>query len=415
MLRRALVAALTAQTVQISLAATIYKISASYLGDQCDGTPYAVYASTSTDCTATGCSPGSSNINADMQTIDCSTDYIQAIRDKFGSSPYLIKQMNVDETCSTLSMAFGYPASGTCVGAYDRSYYVVASLNKNGSASVKSYNERSCLSSDLYQIDSANKTTLEQHLCDAKAYSWYSSNDVESSNSGSNETSAKKETLQSSGRAMVDSVLLQKATRDKFGSSPYIIELVYGDENCSYFGMGYGYPASGTCVGGYTANDSYYVIASLHKDGSASLELFPDRSCLSESIYSAESGDKEAVETHECDANWFRWYSSNDVLDASGSALTSGSSGDVSSAALSNGDILGIVLGSFVFLMVFLVAVFLRQRQKAKANESTIHSLSAVSAASLEATIRGQTGLWNDDIITTKRIPRDKGTKWIGY
>ncbi|KAF1778643.1 Protein kinase-like domain [Phytophthora cactorum] len=175
-----------------------------------------------------------------------------------------------------------------------------------------------------------------------------------------------------------------------------------------HFGMGYGYPASGTCVGGYTANDSYYVIASLHKDGSASLELFPDRSCLSESIYSAESGDKEAVETHECDANWFRWYSSNDVLDASGSALTSGSSGDVSSAALSNGDILGIVLGSFVFLMVFLVAVFLRQRQKAKANESTIHSLSAVSAASLEATIRGQTGLWNDDIITTKRIPRDK-------
>ncbi|KAG6970407.1 hypothetical protein JG687_00002643, partial [Phytophthora cactorum] len=792
MLRRALVAALTAQTVQISLAATIYKISASYLGDQCDGTPYAVYASTSTDCTATGCSPGSSNINADMQTIDCSTDYIQAIRDKFGSSPYLIKQMNVDETCSTLSMAFGYPASGTCVGAYDRSYYVVASLNKNGSASVKSYNERSCLSSDLYQIDSANKTTLEQHLCDAKAYSWYSSNDVESSNSGSNETSvndpgkddrgphdeglstagiivivlglsafvativavtlfvykrrikaqalkdtkattlnsdrssvalletpgtgqsglgrsvlgktglwdddvitakriprdkvqtqklisrgafgevyagifngqqvaikvllpstrtnlkqvneflaeakmnatmdhphivafvgvawdslsdlcvvleymhggelralldqylkskhpvgfnkqkattalqvchaltylhsldppvvhrdlksrnilfssdmeaklsdfgisrerldqtmtagvgtslwmapevmmgeryddkadmfsfgvvlseldvhtmpyaqAKKETLQSSGRAMVDSrfTVLRalaltavvhtgrfvsaakmysisasylgdqcggtpyavnisrddnctietcspssntssadmitvvcaldyiQATRDKFGSSPYIIELVYGDENCSYFGMGYGYPASGTCVGGYTANDSYYVIASLHKDGSASLELFPDRSCLSESIYSAESGDKEAVETHECDANWFRWYSSNDVLDASGSALTSGSSGDVSSAALSNGDILGIVLGSFVFLMVFLVAVFLRQRQKAKANESTIHSLSAVSAASLEATIRGQTGLWNDDIITTKRIPRDK-------
>ncbi|KAG3036713.1 hypothetical protein PC121_g1309 [Phytophthora cactorum] len=253
----------------------MYSISASYLGDQCGGTPYAVNISRDDNCTIETCSPSSNTSSADMITVVCALDYIQA-------------------------------------------------------------------------------------------------------------------------------------TRDKFGSSPYIIELVYGDENCSYFGMGYGYPASGTCVGGYTANDSYYVIASLHKDGSASLELFPDRSCLSESIYSAESGDKEAVETHECDANWFRWYSSNDVLDASGSALTSGSSGDVSSAALSNGDILGIVLGSFVFLMVFLVAVFLRQRQKAKANESTIHSLSAVSAASLEATIRGQTGLWNDDIITTKRIPRDK-------
>ncbi|ETK90654.1 TKL protein kinase, partial [Phytophthora nicotianae] len=85
-------------------------------------------------------------------------------------------------------MAFGYPASGTCVGAYDKSYYVIASLNENGSASLKYYNERSCLSSQLYKTDFANKTTLEQHLCDAKAYTWYSSNDVESS-SGSNETS----------------------------------------------------------------------------------------------------------------------------------------------------------------------------------------------------------------------------------
>ncbi|ETO58519.1 TKL protein kinase [Phytophthora nicotianae P1976] len=123
-----------------------------------------------------------------MQTIDCSTDYIQVIRDKFGSSPYIIEQMNTDKTCKTLSMAFGYPASGTCVGAYDKSYYVIASLNENGSASLKFFNERSCSSNDLYKTDFANKTTLEQHLCDAKAYSWYSSNDVESS-SGSNETS----------------------------------------------------------------------------------------------------------------------------------------------------------------------------------------------------------------------------------
>ncbi|KAF4147761.1 hypothetical protein GN958_ATG03116 [Phytophthora infestans] len=97
-----LVAVLAAQSVQISRAATLFKISASYLGDQCDGTPYAVYASSATDCTATKCSPGSSNINADMQTIDCSTDYIQVVRDKFANSPYLIEQMNTDETCNTL-------------------------------------------------------------------------------------------------------------------------------------------------------------------------------------------------------------------------------------------------------------------------------------------------------------------------
>ncbi|ETP48461.1 TKL protein kinase [Phytophthora nicotianae P10297] len=254
----------------------MYSISASYLGDQCGGTPYAINIFRDNNCSIETCSPSSNTSSADMRTVDCASDYIQA-------------------------------------------------------------------------------------------------------------------------------------ARDKFGSSPYIIELVFRDENCSDFGMGYGYPASGTCVGGYTANDSYYVIASLNKDGSASLELYPDRSCLSESLYSVESGDKEAVQTHECDANWFKWYSSNDAADTSGSTLTSGSvSGDSSSAALSNGDILGIILGSFVFLMVFLVAVFLRLRQKLKSNASTIDSLSATSAASIEAAIRGQTGLWNDDIITTKRIPRDK-------
>ncbi|KAL3669706.1 hypothetical protein V7S43_005087 [Phytophthora oleae] len=122
-----------------------------------------------------------------MQTIDCSTDYIQVIRDKFGDSPYLIEQMNTDETCKKLSMAFGYPASGTCVGAYDKSYYVIASLNMNGSASVKFFNQRSCLTSDWYKTDSVNQTALEGHLCGEHAYSWYSSNDVESS-SGSSES-----------------------------------------------------------------------------------------------------------------------------------------------------------------------------------------------------------------------------------
>lgn len=179
--------ALVAHTLQVSCAAPLYKISASYLGDQCNGTPYAVYASSATDCKATTCSAGSSNINADMQTIDCSTDYIQVMRDKFGDSPYLIEQMNTDKTCKTLSMAFGYPASGNCVGAYDKSYYVIASLNPNGSASVKFYNQRSCLTSDWYKTDSVDQKALEDHLCTEKAYSWYSSNDIESS-SGSSES-----------------------------------------------------------------------------------------------------------------------------------------------------------------------------------------------------------------------------------
>eukprot|EP00644_Phytophthora_capsici_P015988 jgi/Phyca11/10461/fgenesh1_pm.PHYCAscaffold_49_\ len=87
-------------------------------------------------------------------------------------------------------MAFGYPASGNCVGAYDKSYYVIASLNPNGSASVKFYNQRSCLTSDWYKTDSVDQKALEDHLCTEKAYSWYSSNDIESSSGSSESTVA---------------------------------------------------------------------------------------------------------------------------------------------------------------------------------------------------------------------------------
>ncbi|RLN48028.1 hypothetical protein BBJ29_005106 [Phytophthora kernoviae] len=61
-------------------------------------------------------------------------------------------------------MGYGYPASGACVGAYDKSYYVIASLNSNGSASLQYSSERSCLSDSLYRTDMADKTTLEKHL-----------------------------------------------------------------------------------------------------------------------------------------------------------------------------------------------------------------------------------------------------------
>eukprot|EP00644_Phytophthora_capsici_P016790 jgi/Phyca11/131678/e_gw1.111.16.1 len=197
-----------------------------------------------------------------------------------------------------------------------------------------------------------------------------------------------------------------QATRDKFGTSPYIIELVYADATCTDFAIGHAYPASGTCVGSYNETDSMYVIASLHENGSASIKLFPDRSCLSTALYDVEAGDKEAVATHECDANWFKWYSSNDV-EASGSSLTSGSSAE--EPALSDEAILGIVIGVFAFAMVFIVGIFIHQRQgKADASTSFKTSLPSINSSSLEAAIRGQTGLWNDDIITTKRIPRAK-------
>ncbi|KAG6612621.1 TKL protein kinase [Phytophthora cinnamomi] len=176
----------------------MYEISASYLGDQCGGTPYAVYATAVDSCTPSQCSPSSSNIDADVQTVDCSSNFIATMREKFGDSPYLIELMNTDTTCAKLSMAFGYPASGACVGAYDKSYYVIATLSQNGSASVQYYNERSCLSKNLYQTDSADQAALEKHSCSSKGYSWYSSNDVE----GSSGTTSKLNNVEGGPRGL---------------------------------------------------------------------------------------------------------------------------------------------------------------------------------------------------------------------
>ncbi|KAF1784981.1 hypothetical protein GQ600_6980 [Phytophthora cactorum] len=38
---------------------------------------------------------------------------------------------------------------------------------------------------------------------------------------------------------------------------------LYSDEDCTDLMMGFGYPATGSCVGAYNESDSLYVIANL--------------------------------------------------------------------------------------------------------------------------------------------------------
>ncbi|KAF4319571.1 hypothetical protein BBO99_00006459 [Phytophthora kernoviae] len=169
--------------------------------------------------------------------------------------------------------------------------------------------------------------------------------------------------------------------RSKFGNAPYIIQIIHTDENCTELGIGFAYPASGTCEGAYSDTTSYYVIANLDANGSASIEIFMDRSCLSNDSFTLVSADKNTLASHSCDINMFRWYSSNDGKTPNTSDPTPA---DESTDEMSAGAIFGAVIGSLL-VVVFVAAL-----------------------ASLEAAIRGQSGLWNDDIITAKRIPRDK-------
>ncbi|KAI9996145.1 hypothetical protein PInf_013528 [Phytophthora infestans] len=76
--------------------------------------------------------------------------------------------------------------------------------------------------------------------------------------------------------------------------------------------MGFGYPATGSCVGAYNESDSLYVIANLNENGSALYQEFLARTCFFEQLYMTEHIDANTIAGHSCDVNWFRWYSSND-------------------------------------------------------------------------------------------------------
>ncbi|EGZ27003.1 hypothetical protein PHYSODRAFT_477685 [Phytophthora sojae] len=191
-----------------------------------------------------------------------------------------------------------------------------------------------------------------------------------------------------------------EVTRDKFSHSPFVLAVVFVHEGCTNIVMGFGCPASGTCTGGY--NETDYAIARLNKDGSASIEFYSDRSCSSASLNSIKSGDKAALTTHECDVNLFKWYSSNNVEDVSGSNSTADS-------ALSTGTIVAIVCGcvAAIFFIVVL-SVCYRRRNQWNPKQQWTSTEGLDDADSLEAATRYNRGLWNDEIIIAKKLPRDK-------
>ncbi|KAG7383166.1 hypothetical protein PHYPSEUDO_003953 [Phytophthora pseudosyringae] len=184
MLVRALLLLLAGLAAKDANAAKMYSIFSAYLGDECGGTPYLVTIADGANCTASSCAAfntfDSRLVNANMATSECSTDYLQTVRDKFGSSPYLVQLLHGDDDCSELTVGFGYPATGSCVGAYNESdsLYVIASLNDNGSALFQQFLGRTCFSDQLYLTESIDKEMIANHSCDGSGFQWYSSNDV---------------------------------------------------------------------------------------------------------------------------------------------------------------------------------------------------------------------------------------------
>ncbi|GMF35955.1 unnamed protein product [Phytophthora fragariaefolia] len=129
-------------------------------------------------------------------------------------------------------------------------------------------------------------------------------------------------------------------------------------------------------------------------------------------------------------ARAYRWYSGNDFDSSkSGSASqsqtrsssqASGSNGSSSSeltttkpnsTGISAGTAVGIVVAALfalAIICVFVVRVYRSTHSHTDSRSRRTATTESRNTISLEATINGQKGLWNDDVITTKRIPRDK-------
>ncbi|ETP48463.1 TKL protein kinase [Phytophthora nicotianae P10297] len=193
--------------------------------------------------------------------------------------------------------------------------------------------------------------------------------------------------------------------RNKFGNSPYLIQLLYSDENCSSFIMGFGYPATGSCVGAYNESDSLYVIADLNDNGSALFQEFVERTCFSDQLYMTVYIDAETIANHSCDVNRFRWYSSNDV---EAEHISGPTSMERAGNGLSTGGVIGIAVGVAALSAVLLIALLVYSRRLKHQTTEKQTTLNSTRKTALEAAIQGQSGLWTDNVITTKRVSRDE-------
>ncbi|KAE9024427.1 hypothetical protein PR001_g12676 [Phytophthora rubi] len=207
-----------------------------------------------------------------------------------------------------------------------------------------------------------------------------------------------------------------EAMRLSFGSSQYILQVIYDDSECSTFSYAVGYRVTGSCERGYVATESdyaalFYFTATLPDDGTAVLDFFATSDCstTSASSNSSEIGDVHAPENILQDATciavdyssymylntgYCQWYSSNTYDD-----------GGLSTAA-----IIGVVCGCVVVVLIIAAAAvfYARHRSKSKRGGHWTVTLPSGDLTALETAMNGQAGLWNDDVITTKRVSRDK-------
>ncbi|EEY66790.1 protein kinase, putative [Phytophthora infestans T30-4] len=225
-------------------------------------------------------------------------------------------------------------------------------------------------------------------------------------------------------------------TQQVFGDFTYVIMETYDNNSCSSFGEADVFLASGSCEISSGFGDQS-AITSLFSNGSGSVTLYPNNACGGEPSLLFEL-DSVALSTGSCQQDLYRFYSSESVSNRVGSSTSGSNNGavtsvsdDSDSSSVSIGAIVGIAAAALV--AVLAVALFIlrrvRTKREAEVDENDAfnefqsphngHKSGSLTAhGSLEtASVHGHSesskplglvGLWDDEVIATARIPREK-------
>ncbi|KAL4114086.1 hypothetical protein PRIC2_014766 [Phytophthora ramorum] len=205
------------------------------------------------------------------------------------------------------------------------------------------------------------------------------------------------------------------------------------------------FPASGSCQIASSVGTSS-VIASLYSNGSLTVSYYSNDACGGDSFY-VFALDSANVSSGDCIDGAYKVYSSdspNGIVgssstsvsssQATGSSSGSGLDTESASSSLSTGGVIGIIVAAVV-AVVLLAIMLLWYRRRAKkdkgsfpfaggnnreedayagvvspttGHKSSVSGTTVNDSNSLGLGPKSLAGLWDDEIIATARIPREK-------
>ncbi|GMF36467.1 unnamed protein product [Phytophthora fragariaefolia] len=391
--------------LSVTTSATTYSITSYYGNAANKKAPYFVRVQEKPDCVHKMDVVGDGE---DTAQVECVADYLNPVRGLFGVLPYILQLQFDSAECTRFVSGFGVPLSNTCVGSLHTNASI-ASLNKNGSASILWFSHSSCLNASWVSTDTVEASVLENHSCDKNWRKWYNSKvtrrlQVSSDGSTFGSLNSPSGDNPSSGVSGTSSGSQNGNNGGTSGDNSV------GNESNS---SGEGSNTSGNVSGGSSSSGTSTTTTKIPATNNSPTSSSPSSTTHSSSGNTASTASPPTSTTN-----------ASGTLDSGSNALTaSGSSGGAnnvvidsnsSSGGISIGGIVGIAFGCIVTVLVVCALLFVvfRRRDKGKpSDDSYMRPTTTATSGGITLTqdmIRGQTGLWNDDIITAKRISRNK-------